>query len=261
MNSAVCMIGPKEALELLKRNTHNRKMSDSVIDKYVIEMRSGQWFATSSGIGFDDRGILTDGQQRLAAIVKFGDAVPMLVVTHLPAKSQMKQDRQRRRTLADVFLLSGICNSSRKVQVATFLASFENGVYSTPADCQVEAALNNHINSINAVEECFTNHLRGIAQVGVRAAIVIAHEIHGKKAIEFAEKVKSEIHNRADDPAFRLRKYLIGETCSRRSVTSGGNNQVLSYRKTIYAFNAWIQGRKINSVHESAEVVPVSETL
>ena len=258
IKASVCMIGPSEAKELLKRNTNNRKASEAVIQKYKTEMDMGEWYATSSGIGFDDNGVLTDGQQRLMAIVLHGKSVPLLCVTHLAPKSQIKQDRQRRRTLADVFFLSKICDDKEVVQVATFLAFQENGGRFSPADAMVEAALSAHHDSLFATRAAFKKHEKGIGQVGFRAAIAIAYEVHGQKAIDFASLVRSELHTRSDDPAFRLRQCLLGLTATRvKQHSGGGGRQIWAYKRALYAFNAWMMGRKISSVLEADDVVAV----
>jgi hypothetical protein len=253
IRAAVCKIGPIEAMELLKRNTHNRKMSQAVVDKYVDEMNSGEWVPTASGIGIDERGVLSDGQQRLAAIAKYGKPVFMTVVSGIPVLAQEKIDRQRKRTLADVFHLAGICKDRKPVMLATFLSRVTTGE-SHPSDAAVKASFECHRESIMAVyAECKSNE-KGVGQVGALSAIVIAHEVHKEKAIAFLKKLRQDLYVRQDDPARVLRRALTGESRTAGVEATGGNRQAWAYKKTLYAFNAFAHDRYITQVRESTEV-------
>lgn len=257
----IYVVTPDLAAELLKRNTRNRKISRSVVDKYIAEMKRGEWYPTASGIGFDVDGVLVDGQHRLMAIVESGVSVPMLVVEGLPSRSQEKVDRQRRRTIFDVFSLAGYKNNRIEIQTATFLASLtDDGTISTSvADCEVAAAIDAFRDSLAVVCAETRSKQKGVDSVGVRAAMVLAHAKHGDKAIEFLHRVRGEVHSSATDPAFRLRKVLLGETSGRyHRATGGGGYQVWSYRRTCFAFNAWLRGQQITYVREAAGIADVA---
>jgi len=255
------MVGPQEALELLKRNIHNRKISESVVDKYVIEMQMGEWLPVCAGIGIDEKGVLTDGQQRLLAITRYGKQVPLLITTGLPVASQEKADRQRKRTLADVFYLSGECKKKVMVEAATYLARKNSTQRRYPADAEVRAAINTHRESLEVICELLSSNKKGVCQVGVRAALTLAHEMYPEKTVVFADRIQSDLHSRNDDPALRLRRVLTGETGARRPGTHcGTGNQDWVFKKTMYAVNAFIQNRNINSVLEDDDVVVLSNT-
>ena len=107
VRSIAVQLTPAAAQRLLERNKHNRKISEKVIQKYAAEIKAGEWRLTPAGIGFDDHGVLVDGQHRLSAIVRANQAVPMLITLGLPNACQEKVDRQRRRTLFDALFLAG----------------------------------------------------------------------------------------------------------------------------------------------------------
>lgn len=58
-----------------------RDARERAIHRYAQDMKAGKWITTHQGIGFDDKGRLIDGQNRLWAIVKSGCTVDMLVTT------------------------------------------------------------------------------------------------------------------------------------------------------------------------------------
>jgi len=250
--ASVCTVSPQDAAELLKRNTKNRKISEGKIEKLAIEMASGEWFATATGIGIDTEGVITNGQHTLAAIAKSGKTVPVLVVTGLLPISREKEDRGKARTLFDNFFLSGECSNRKEVEVATFLAKPPGG--RGPADSDVKASLAAHREGIRAITPLFASNQRGLAQAGVRGAMVLAYEIHGQKAIDFTNRFLSDLHDRADDPAFRLRKTLLGEASS-KGPGFGGKQQAWAFKKTVAAFNAFVKGERILRLYDAEEIV------
>jgi hypothetical protein len=260
-NAEVCMVGQTDAKELLKRNTFNRKMSERCVEKYLREMQAGQWVATGSGIGIDEEGVLTDGQNRLEAITRYDQKVPLLIVTGLPKMARAKVDRHNKRRIHAALYLSGLTDveDSYGSQVAVFLAGLADGRLGGAADCDVAAAYEAHRVAISVSKKEIEAGRKGTGQVGFRAAFVLAYEIYGSKAIDFVRLVQSDLqHTRADDPTFRLRKALLGETCTRTHVGFGGGQQMWAFERTVYAFNAWVTGRFINSVLGCREIVKPS---
>ena len=74
-------ITPETAQKYLEKNTNNyRKMNLTRVSCYATDMKAGKWQYNGEGIKFAKNGILLDGQHRLAAIVKAGVPVDMLVI-------------------------------------------------------------------------------------------------------------------------------------------------------------------------------------
>ena len=253
IRSAMCIIGPYEAGQLLKMNTHNRPLSPRVVAKYLEEMRLGEWVPTAAGIGIDESGVLTDGQHRLEAVVQYGKPVPLLVVSGLPSKSQMKQDRHNKRSLHSVFLLAGVCDNKLVVETATTIAGANGliGLAKGVSDARVEAAIHDHGESMAAICAILRGNRKGVTQAGVRAAMTYAHELYPAEAEAFCRGLVSDayIPTSGGDPIYRLARSL-----SVARVDGGYTRQRASYMKTCYAFNAYIEGRKISSVHEAGSI-------
>lgn len=76
--SGVETITPELAEEMLKRNTHNRPISNPYVTKLSKEMASGNWQLNGQSINFTTTGVLLDGQHRLKACIKAG--VPFTTV-------------------------------------------------------------------------------------------------------------------------------------------------------------------------------------
>ncbi len=246
---------PDLAKRLLDRNVHNRKISEKVVQKYTEEIKAGEWRLTPQGIGLNELGELVDGQHRLSAIIRANQPVPMLLTIGLPAASQEKVDRQRRRTLFDALFLAGKASSRQEVEIATCLTRMrmrsDSGV--VPTDAAVKAMMECHRESIAAVRAILsTKRVKGLSQASFLAAAVLYHEIHPAKCEEFLESVRTGEMLTQDHPAMRLRRLLLGETAV-ASMPRGGANQTFIFHRAIYAMQAHLEGRKISALREAED--------
>lgn len=124
-------ISPIMASVMLDRNTGNRTLSTTRVERYAADMKSKRWKLTGEPIIFSDAGILNDGQTRLAASVRadvsftsdvrFGIARDAFDVTGCGAK----------RTLADVFSIKKEENPTRLAGALNWMNGYERG-FSSP---------------------------------------------------------------------------------------------------------------------------------
>ena len=99
---------PKKSQQILdKHNDNNRHIRDSHVASLASEMKSGNWRLNGETIIFDENGQLMDGQHRLAAVVKSGKTIEMLVVRGVEREAMRTIDRGKSRSLADVIGLAG----------------------------------------------------------------------------------------------------------------------------------------------------------
>lgn len=72
-------VTPEMAKDMLTHNTHNRDISNCVVEQYAKDMREGRWVLSNDCITFDDNDVLTNGQQRLTAVVKSNTTQPFYI--------------------------------------------------------------------------------------------------------------------------------------------------------------------------------------
>jgi hypothetical protein len=126
------VITPSLAAEWLKSNRNNRPISQSTVDAYAKEMRSGQWFnGGADAIVFSRDGSLINGQHRLYAIVKSGATVELGVRTDADGDSFVAMDQGRRRSAADHPCLNGFRNRTLVAGALRFLDAYESGSLKT----------------------------------------------------------------------------------------------------------------------------------
>ena len=110
------VVTPALAQQWLARNTHNRGLKPTSIDRFSTDMREDEWQWNGGTICWSEDGVPLDGQNRLHAIVEAGVDVPMLIVGDLPNDAQRDIDTGISRKLGDVLTL-------RKEPNATSLAA------------------------------------------------------------------------------------------------------------------------------------------
>jgi hypothetical protein len=106
-------VTPKMAMDLLASNTHNRHMKDRKVLQFAQTMRDGAWMFNGDAIRVAADGTLLDGQNRLEAIAKSGQAQWTLLVTGLPSEAQETMDQGTKRTFADTLTLRSEGNAKQ----------------------------------------------------------------------------------------------------------------------------------------------------
>lgn len=104
---SVEFITPEMAIEMLEKNTKNRKKSDSLIFKYAIAMAEDEWRLNGEPIIFDKKGVLQSGQHRLYACIEAETGFWTVVVRGAEPDALYTLDTGRKRSLADALRLRG----------------------------------------------------------------------------------------------------------------------------------------------------------
>ncbi|EAP3462106.1 hypothetical protein EAN04_24600 [Salmonella enterica] len=120
-------ITPETATELLKHNIGNRKISQSVVSKYVQAILAGRWEENGETIKISLDGRLLDGQHRLKAVVQSMRAIRTFVVRGLKNGCQPTIDTGRGRGPADTITFMQNKTSNTTVASAIkMLIHYEN---------------------------------------------------------------------------------------------------------------------------------------
>lgn len=108
--SRIIEINPTLAEHILTtRNTSNRPMKPNNIKEYSNALLTGKWGLTGDTIKFGADGVLKDGQNRLAAVVRAnGPVLRTHVVFGIEPDLFARMDIGKNRTPADVFHIAGL---------------------------------------------------------------------------------------------------------------------------------------------------------
>lgn len=125
IHTTIERITPEQAQHYLEYNTNNRNMRASHVERLSSDILNNRWTMNGSSIVFNGDGTLLDGQHRLAAIVKAGLPVEMLVVRGVSKNAMPTIDANLSRTAADAINLLGVKNATRVAAAARMLLTLK----------------------------------------------------------------------------------------------------------------------------------------
>ena len=126
MTSRIEIISPdlaKEYLDSLNVNKQ-RGLKRSVVTRYSLAIKNGDWLLNGEPIIFNENGELTNGQHRLSAIISADQAIPCLVVRNEPDFSTL-HDRGASRTTKDTLAANGY-RANREAYLIPALFRYDN---------------------------------------------------------------------------------------------------------------------------------------
>lgn len=108
MRTEILTVTPKMAINFLKRNKNNRKVSKQTVTKYKFQMNKGQWLLSPDGLSFDTNGDVLNGQHRLHAVVDSGVSCDFVINYDVPKEVFSVIDTGKNRSGGDVLSTLGI---------------------------------------------------------------------------------------------------------------------------------------------------------
>lgn len=252
----MCVTPQMAQMWLNENNIRNRPLYDATIEAYARDMKNGVWLYHHQGIGFSKKGILLDGQQRLAAIVKSGLTVPLLVTTGLDDEVKIDSkihrpqeaiDGGKSRSVGDRLKLAyGVDNSNLKSAIASVLINICTGQsvrMSAGLSMKIFGVYDTELEAVIENRSC----VRGLAYAPVFGTFVFAAKCFMDKVIEFEKRYFSGEDLSSGNPILTLRRYMLG-----RLRGSG----VPSYRRTVQnncltCLMYYVKGQPLNRIISS----------
>lgn len=145
---SVVAVSPETAQRWLDRNDNNRRIRPATVAQYARDMANGRWQITGESIKFNDDGSLLDGQHRLAAIVKSGATVQLVVMRGIPTAAQRVMDSGRARTAADALTMKGerftsVLAATARIALGVAADAPDPGKYA-PTHAEIEGFVTEH---------------------------------------------------------------------------------------------------------------------
>ena len=106
------LITPQIAVEMLAKNTNNRKLKPTVVQKYKEDLLNDRWIPGTCMLIFSEDGTLLDGQHRLKAIIEADKPANMIVSRGVSKDASRVIDSGSTRTISDMFKIEGISYAS-----------------------------------------------------------------------------------------------------------------------------------------------------
>lgn len=127
IHTSIERITPELASAYLQANTDNRAMRSAHVAKIASDIENDRWIVNGASIVFNGDGTLLDGQHRLAAIVKAGRPVEVLVVRGVSKGAMPTIDSNVSRNASDVLGLHGFKHTTRVVSAARMILALRDG--------------------------------------------------------------------------------------------------------------------------------------
>ncbi len=266
ITSAIREIGPEQAQALLAKNTNNRKIVPTTVNKYVSEMRAGTWLLDGAPIRIAKDGTLLDGQHRLTAVVVSETTQKFVIVEGLEPETQGVMDTGRKRSLGDMLVMRGETNAMHLAALATVYYRWKHGVrgsrlFTTGSFTAANAAtmspsiptlldfidenpdLRELIKPANAVARV-TSALPRVAALMWK----VLHDIDEEDAQHFFARLLDGARMEPNDPILVLRNKLIEFGMDAQS---RGHRVSAEYGLAliIKAWNAYRDGREVTRLY------------
>lgn len=206
-------------------NIHNRPVYESTVESYARDMKYGRWRETNQGIGFDTEGRLTDGQQRLTAIVWSGVTVRMLVVRGLSPESQEVVDVGKPRGAGDILTLSlGLKNANLCVAIVRSILAIALSSSSKISAGTIKEIMDLYKDEIETIMENRMS-VKGLIYAPTLAAFAFAAKCYKEEVVDFERKYFTGESLVRGDPALTYRNFML----NRANGGGGGSSE----RRTI----------------------------
>jgi hypothetical protein len=273
VRSRVQKVTPVKAAEMLSANTSNRPLSRSTVRAFAEAMGRGDWLVTHQGIAFDTRGVLVDGQHRLAAIVEADVPVEMTVFTDVEPDTFDVLDTGKKRNAADVLAIEGEKSSTLLAAMVRTIWQYENrpdatwsGGAAAVTNHQIVQTLQAHpkIRDFVAVGERIATETGMIKSAAGAAAYLVEQANKGKKAqlAQWHEGVIDGAGLAKNDPRLVFRRTMFAMARKQAGVVQRRRDTREHVALYLKAFNAWATGEKITQLRFTArEAVPAIAKL
>lgn len=250
INSRVIEFSPELAEYILaKLNPKNRKPKPGKIKKYAEDLSNGSFSLTGDTIKFGTDGLLKDGQNRLAAVVRTGVSLLTHTVFGIEPSLFDRMDIGKNRTGADVLHIAGVKYANHVAAAVRWLLIFRSG---NPSDRGAQfsneellKAYREKIDPVrleNSIQSALMVRKACHHPVGPLAALhYIFSENNSKKADEFFDEWATGRAKRARAPARQLQNVL-------QEIATASNNRVHENVRNaliIIAWNSFLAGRTV----------------
>lgn len=240
-------------------NTHNRNFSPARVALYASDMKGKRWLEDAAQpILFSDKGLLLDGQHRLAAIIESEQTIRFLIIEGVHKSVQLVIDGQRTRSDTDKLRLGkGMNVATRMVSVARAMMNpiTSKRKYTTT---ELGQFISRHQKAIDFALETFAKQQRNVSQALILAVVARAtyHTTDLTRLRQFAEVLYSGINRGEKDiPAIQLRN-ILDEGMANRNTKSFG----VFYGKIETALSSFLERKRSNRLTSAEqELFPLPE--
>lgn len=238
-------ITPEFAQQLLDGGANNRPISESVVQKYVTDMRAGLWNNNGQGLIFTEDMKLLDGQHRLAAVIASGIPTEFNITVGVDPAAFVTMDSGKSRALSDVLAIEGFKNTVTYASVVrgayAYISGLSYGMTFTKTILEAFAKRHSYAQEIASLMENSTSGIR-IPKGPIGCALFLANEKRemDKEVRDFVAGVVRGEGLYRGDARLALRDWIGAQRGTR-----GALKAEVVFAATVRAWNAFSTGKDI----------------
>jgi hypothetical protein len=253
-------VTPEIAERWLNSNTHNRPIRNTLVDKYALAMKAGEWRLTPEPLAFskpftDAAGVfhketLIEGQHRLWAIVNSKATVPMTVWYNCDPEEFAVMGQGATRTQGDMLALNqpDLKDPTLTSSIISSVMRFAFSYNAAPQAWQTDAVFQAFKPELLAVTE-YKKKLRKLATRPVTSSLFMAQMLNPGMTGLMVTGLKEAVGFTDRDPARALHQYLHDQ------ITIGGKKESVDivHYKTCHAICAKLRGDPLKVLRVTTE--------
>lgn len=238
-------VHPAVARKWLEGNTHNRKVSDRLVEVYAETILAGEWRLNGEPIIFDRNNVLQSGQHRLLAVIAADRSIRTVVVRGAEPDSLFSIDSGRKRRMVDALTLRGEKDVAVLSSALSWLWRYRTGHMLRLGDTATNVHLLKLLDDTPELKDSIvaarpTKRVLHFS-VGLVAALHLEMDrVDADDTKLFFEGVVEGAGLRSGDPRLALRNWAARTEMSTRRPSQGMIAAV-----TIKAFNAYRDTREL----------------
>ena len=244
MKISIQTISPAKAAVMLSKNTNNRGLRKSVVQRYARDMKSGAWLLAGDPIRFGGNGDLLDGQHRLAACISSSVSFQTVVAEGVSEKAVSAIDAGAKRTLGDVLKYAGEVNTSNLAAGISLCWRYDNipvNSISPTQPSRSEALVWFDANPMireSTSRATFAEHL-GIPRTPIASAHYLTWRVDPEDADTFMTRLRLQVEMEEGDGV-----HLFSRWCNNAANRREKPSTVVIFATLIKAMNLWRRGDK-----------------
>jgi hypothetical protein len=261
-------VGPETALELLAKNTSNRKVSPARVQRYAAMMALGQWRTTmAEPVTVNSLGQIQDGQHRLLAIVASETTMMVWVAYGADPEDFSVIGAPGIRSVADVLSMQGLTHVTWRAASAKLVLRYErmpekvwsgNGPLTevTRVDEEIEAARPEYGDVIPFAGSARSAGLKPTTAMA-SSVLILRYSSHPEDLESFMDCLSTGANLDHGSPILTLRNWA---TNSKGQFQGSWDAQ---RRLAIYlrVWNAWSAGESLKLLKFNQSNLPMPKVL
>ena len=242
------LMTPERAAELLLRNTHNRALNLTRLEKMIGDHAAGLWdWRSCVRVVVGSDGEVMDGQKTLKMIVRTGDAQPVILITGVDPAAWLVMDNVQPRSLGQNLSREGVPNALHCAGMTRALWQAEQGKAIGGRESPSQAVLwqlwlvrRDQVEQYATASDRVSSGLKFGSPSVFGAVMVRAHMLDSESAEAFFHAIEHRHEYPAPVGVARFLQHM--DAAPRHAGTRRGPDTVRHAAYLVMAFNAYRLG-------------------